>query len=118
MDIDQLYTVDAHEAGAEMQVKDQAGKLLDMWITIAGLDSKAYRAAESEMQKEIRDGKDVEAAKVDAVTKISIGWRGFTSEGAEIPFSKEAIEKLYANAPYILQQADRFLANRVNFIKS
>ena len=86
MNIEDLYTVDAHEAGSEMQVKDQFGKPLKLWIKIVGMDSKTYRNAEAEMQREIREGKDVEEAKVDAITKISIDWRGFMSQKKRFHF--------------------------------
>ena len=42
MDIDQLYTVEDHEEGAEMQVMGPRGKLLDMFIKVKGMEKKKF----------------------------------------------------------------------------
>jgi len=62
MDIENLYTLDLHEAGAEMQVKDESGKPLEMYITIAGADSKAWKKATSEIKRAVLAGGDPEEA--------------------------------------------------------
>ena len=114
MDIDQLYTVEDHEKGAEMQVHDQNGKPLDMYLTIAGMDSKAWRQAFNKNKRKMIEGEDI---KADILSEVTIGWRGFTSKGKELEFSKKKAKNLYSQAPYIADQVDRFIADRSNFTK-
>ena len=118
MDIKDLNTVDRHTAGAEMQVKDENGKSLDLFITVAGADSKAWRKASIEMKRLLLAGFDPVDAMADAMAKISIGWKGFQSEGEDLAFSQESIRNLYVSAPYIADQVDSFMSKRANFTQS
>jgi len=117
MDINDLYTVDKHDEGAEMQVKDQLGNKLDCFITIAGIDSKAWKQSFAKQKRKLISGDDSNAA-ADLYTGVSLGWRGFVSNDEELKFSKKAIKQLYINAPYLIDQVDTFIANRANFTKS
>lgn len=118
MNLKDLYTVEKHETGAEMRVKDESGKELDMYITLAGVDSKVFRKAKSELQRRILNGEDnSEELRASALADVSIGWRGFMDDGEEIEFSREIIEQLYNNAPYVMEQADLFINSRENFTK-
>jgi hypothetical protein len=129
MDIKSLYTVEAHESGAEMRVKDQYGKLTDMYITVSGVDSLAWRAEKLSMEKEALkkygefeeslDSKKI-AEESDKLTSkglanITLSWRGFVSDGEDFEFTKERAAELYTCAPYIRKQLDDFFSNRVNF---
>jgi len=118
MNIDDLYTVEDHEAGAEMQIKDQFGALLDCYIKFAGIDSKTWRRGYAKSKRAIIRGEDETKALADALSNATISWRGLTSDGKDIPFSKEKAAQLYINAPYIMDQADTFIAARENFTKS
>lgn len=118
MNIEELYTVEAHETGAEMQVKNQSGKLTEMFITLIGVDSKKWRKLVKDRRKVMLDGTgDPDADDIKMLVNASIGWRGFMSNDKEIEFTKQNIKALYENAPYIAEQADRFIAKRSNFIK-
>lgn len=116
MNIDELYTVEHHEKGAEMQVRNEDGKKLDMFITLAGIDSKLWRNAFNSHKKELIDGNEDADAKLYA--EVTLGWRGFMSKDKELEFSKKKAEQLYVNAPYIMGQVDKFIADRGNFTKS
>jgi len=118
MEIKDLNTVDRHTAGAEMQVNDENGKSLDMFITIAGADSKAWRKASIEMKRLLLAGFDPVDAMADAMAKISIGWRGVEMEGVKLEFSQESVRNLYTSAPYIADQVDSFMSKRANFTQS
>ena len=120
MNIDQLYTVDSHEKGAEMQVKDQNGNSLDMHITVAGTDSKVFRNAKTEMMRDIvsDDNSDKEEIRAKALAAVTLSWRGFLNKGKEFTFSQEKAEKLYINAPYVMDQVDKFIGDRANFMKA
>jgi len=114
-DLDQLYTLDAHEKGAEMQVINQFGKKIDCFITFAGADSKIFREAWNENKLKALEGdKNITENMMAA---CAIEWRGFTSKGKIIKFSRKKVEQLLKNAPYIVRQADQFIAKRENFMK-
>ena len=64
MDINKLNTADAHQAGAEMQVKSEKGELLDCYITLVGVDSKTWRNISKKNRRKVILGEDVDNAKV------------------------------------------------------
>ena len=124
MDIEDLYTLDDHEGGAEMQVVNPlTGRKLECFIILKGRDSRTYRDAKMQGErsaiKQMADGGEINSAEVvaDTLAKITIGWRGFTSRGKDLPFSQAAVKQLYLSSPNIADQADTFMASRVNFIK-
>ncbi len=125
MDINELYTVEACEKGAELQIVNPiTGEKTDCYIEVMGVDSKAFREAKRQSQR-----KAVEVAKkedssldVDEITAgmladVTVGWRGFTSKGKAVKFSKKAAKELYANSPDIANQVDLFMSKRANFTK-
>jgi len=118
MNIDQLYTLEDHERGAEMQVKGPTGKLLDMHITVKGVDSKTFRKGFNQSKREIMMGNDTTLAEAKLMSDIIIGWRGFEDKGKELKFTKEKAEQLFLNAPYLKDQVDVFIAKRKNFMKA
>lgn len=119
MDINQLYTVDAHEKGAEMQLKDENSKPLDMYIKVVGVDSKLFREVKNKLRRDILadPSVDMEELKTNSLADITLGWRGFLEKGKEIKFSQKRILQLYQNAPYIADQIDMFCNARANFTK-
>ena len=119
MDIDQLLTVEDHEKGAKMNVKDQAGKKTDIVLILAGLDSKKYRKAKTILSREILadpDG-DTEEMRANALSKITLGWEGLTDKGEPVEFTVKKAKNLYSGAPYVMNQVDEFVINRANFTK-
>ncbi len=118
MDIDKLYTADSHGEGAEMQVKDYNGNKIDCWIKVVGIDSKRFRKESLNLKRNIVKNDDIEAVKAESLANVTIDWRGFESKDKELPFSKKAAKKLYEDAPYIMDQVDRFISNHANFTKS
>lgn len=115
MELNDLYTADAHEEGAEMQVKDENGEPTDCFITFVGVDSHTWRKILKDAQHKVLSG---EVSENDALADAAITWRGFTHEGKEVPFSRNAVKVLLDQAPYIARQADRFIAKRSNFTKA
>lgn len=123
MELADLYTVDAHNAGAEMRVKDQAGKPTDIYIRVVGLDSSIWRntlreAQRAAVERLVSGEAEVEQDNTLTLAKATIGWRGLTRDGAEVEFTQEEAQALYKNAPYIADQIDRFIAKRANFTQS
>ena len=117
MDINNLYTQDLHDEGAEMQVKDAEGNPLDCFITLVGVDSKRWRDLLRGQQRKLQAG-GYDADGAGLLAGATLSWRGFTANGEDLPFSKEAAALLYEKAPYIAQQVDLFIANRTNFTRS
>ena len=119
MNIDELYTLEHHENGVEMNVNDENGEPTELFIKVVGIDSKQYRTARTKMLRAIVNDKDSDENEIraQAMAETSIGWRGALSKGKDIPFSKEVVKDLYLNAPYIMDQFDKFISNRINFSK-
>ena len=121
MDIESLYTVEAHEAGAEVQINNPlTGKKTDIYIKVAGMDSKAYRkarhAALREAALKVADGEvDEDALASNMLAEATTGWRGVESKGKPIAFSKDKAVDIYLNSPSIRDQVDRFISDRSNF---
>lgn len=126
MDIEQLYTRDDHEEGAEVQIRNPLdGTLTDIYIKVLGPDSREWRkAVKSDLRKawgkakggELTD-EDLLQSDIDKLVAVTVGWRGMKQNGEDMPFSKEAIRTLYERSPRILDQVDMFMADSRNFTK-
>jgi hypothetical protein len=122
MDIKSVETKDLHDAGAEIQVKDQNGELTDFYIRVVGVDSTIWRGIQKQIESDIveamvekRERHVVDQAQV--LAKATIGWRGLKNGRNKVEFDIDTAESLYRNAPYIADQIDRFINKRANFIK-
>jgi len=119
MKLNDLYTVENHEDGAELQIKDENGKKTPLWLTVKGTDSLTYR---NELKKQktayveaSRNDKtlDTDNFVIDTLVASTSGWRGTDEE-----FSKELCRELYENAPFVKEQVDDFMTERKNFTKA
>lgn len=128
MDYKSLFTASQHEKGAEVQLIDMEGKLLDMWITIKGADSKAWRYEKHAMERTSQLNAyldkadqikiDPDEAVCNALAMCVIGWRGFEDgKGKKVKFTKEKVEQLFLEAPYLRDHIDQFFSERANFTK-
>lgn len=118
MELETLYTVEAHEEGAEMRVKDPQGNDTDFYITLIGVDSKKWKGLYASLLKKMVDDEldqDEEESKIFAMATLD--WKGLTKAGKAVEFSTDKAKDLYLNAPYIRKQADTFIANRANFMQ-
>ena len=116
MDVKQLYTLDAHEEGAEIQIKDPStNESTDFYIKVKGVDSKSYREAVRKFHRKLLN--DEEGGEIDLLVAVTIDWRGLKSGKDLIKFSPDTAKDLYENAPSVASQVDRFIAERVNFTK-
>lgn len=114
MELHKLYTLDAHNTGAEIRVKDQFGNDTDFYITVLGVDSSTWRNTLVQAQRgAVETGEMMEPNEV--LARCTVGWRGLTLKGKPVPFTKEAAKALYINAPYIADQVDQFMGKRKNF---
>jgi hypothetical protein len=116
MDINQIYTVDAHEEGAEIRIVSPLdGKETDFYISVQGIDSRAYRTAVKAYHRKLLN--EEEGGEIDLLIAITKGWRGLSDNKKEVKFSASVARAVYENAPDVAVQVDRFVSKRTNFIK-
>lgn len=54
--------------------------------------------------------------ELDKLVALTVSWHGFEDDaGAPLPFSPEAVRELYAQNPFIREQALAFLGDRARF---
>jgi len=123
MEYNSLLTQDAHESGAEINIINPVtGEPTDFFITVMGVDSKEWRMSVKKVTRAyFSDGimteeKEIDS-EVDQLVSITKDWRGINRNGEELKFSKEECRQLYTKSPGVLQQVDRFVADRRNFTK-
>jgi hypothetical protein len=115
MEITSLYTAEAHGDGSEVQVISPVdGELTDFYITVVGPDSKKYREAVRKFQMKLLE--EIEGADIEMLVAITKGWRGLTDGKKDVQYSDKAASTLYADAPFVASQIDRFIADRKNFM--
>jgi hypothetical protein len=110
--------------GYELQIVDDTGEQVDWFITVAGVDSEAYRAQQREHQRQglaMTSRKQrleltpelIEERALDLIVAATLGWRG---EDAALPFTAENARKAYRDLPQVEEQVDRAIQNRANFL--
>tara|TARA_R100001440_G_scaffold62200_1_gene82261 strand:+ start:359 stop:730 length:372 start_codon:yes stop_codon:yes gene_type:complete len=119
MKLKDIYTVDDHELGAEVRIRDGEGKLTPLWIKCKGVDSASYRKQIKVQKRKFQDAlinnKDVDEDSfvVDALVESIIGWRGTDEK-----YSKKLCKELLEKAPFVREQIDAFMSDRANFTKA
>jgi hypothetical protein len=119
MKLKDIYTVDDHEAGAEIQVRDGEGNLTPLWIKVKGADSVQYRKQIKIQKNAYREAlmknkqADDEKYIVKALVECVVGWRGTDEK-----YSKKLCEELLTKAPFVREQIDEFISERQNFTKA
>jgi len=126
----------AAEQGAPLELLDPAGRPLlyevgtnesgpiekPVTIWLAGTTSqrwtKAADALANKLQdmKETRSVQDIRNDRASILAKMTLRWEGVVVDGAELPFSEANAQKLYVRFPFILEQIDKFLAKKENFL--
>jgi len=119
MKLTELYTVDAHEDGAEVRIFDGEGVKTPLYIKVKGTDSVSYRLQLKKQKaayfEAAQKNKEVDTDKfvTDALVACTIGWRGTDEK-----FTKKLCRELYEKAPFVKEQIDGFMADRSNFTKA
>lgn len=126
MDIKALYTLEAHESGAELNILSPInGKATECFLTVSGVDSRAWREAELNGKRKVLElfktgeSDSVKHGLIIAQTLAAAvtGWRGFDNDGELMEFDRSFLVDLFVNSPSIADQVDQFISNRANFIK-
>lgn len=125
MNVTDLYTAPIHEKGAEVRlISPITGEKTDCYITVAGMDSKLFRAAQRRQRRAVldavKDGDNMDdMPEYGLLADSCLSWRGLDdADGKEWKFSKKNVLALFENSPQIAVQVDKFVADRANFIKA
>lgn len=137
MDLSTLNVVAAAETGEVMTLKhpvtgddlmtDDPDGPKPQTITLRGSDSEAYRkrsnAIVQQRSKRARAGRlslsvdEVEEGEIEVLVAATAGWNLWIN-GESPTFSAAAARELYATYPWIKEQAQAFVGERANFLKS
>lgn len=115
MELKQLETRAESNKGGEMQVTGWDDKPTDFYITIVGVDSDIWQKVQRDIARKALKGE--EGDRAESMASVTVGWRGLTQDGKDVPFSPDAAISLYREAPYIADQVFTFMADRQNFMK-
>ena len=119
MKLKDIYTVDDHELGAEVRIRDGAGKLTPLYIKCKGVDSASYRKQLKIQKRKYQEALmanqelDEDVFVIEALVESIIGWRGTDEE-----YDKKLCQELLENAPFVKDQLDAFMSDRANFTKA
>lgn len=129
MDLMSLKAAKA-ETGAVLQVKNPATEepLEGVTLTLLGTDSAKYRAIQRRKTQSALDrmskgrrslrlkAEETEAEALADLVELTVAWTGITEAGVPVPFGKEAVERYYAELPWLREQAQEFVNDRANFL--
>lgn len=120
MDINQLATVESHEAGAEFQLLNTAtGEKEDVIFIVKGLDSKAWREAQKEQRRKNESKEEIDFFDHDylwpMIANVIIDWKNLENNGKPFEYSKKNAQWLCENSPNVVNQIFAFLLDRENF---
>lgn len=130
MDLNELNLGECADKGALLTlVHPVTGKPLEhkgkpMTITVAGIDSVAFRRKQRELNANrvqamaAGNGFDFDSTDNDdceILAAITIGWSGIFAGGKELKFSFNEAVNLYKKFVWIREQVDIFAGDRNNF---
>lgn len=126
MELDNLVTLDEHEDGARLHLRDKHGVEVDAYVVIKGPDSSAYRIARRKQRKQVvalvEKGIDIDSydffpLDVEFVCQVVSGWGEITQGGEEYEYNADNAKSLFSKAPPIVELILDFCGNRENFTK-
>ena len=120
MEINQLATVERHEAGAEFQLADPlTGEKEDAVFLVQGTDSSSWRKALKEQRRANLDADDVDFTDHEylwpLVAAVIIDWSHLEKDGKAFKYSEDNANWLCKNSPMVVNQIFSFIVDRENF---
>ena len=127
-DLASLDTVSRGDSGAELELLHPAtGEGLGVYLTIAGVDSKAWRRASAAVGAQ-RAGKrrltadDIVASGIEILARCTMAWRSgdkatVVVDGQELACSLENARTLFTRFPWAREQADVWASDRANYLR-
>jgi len=135
IDLLTLDIVAKSDEGSEIELLHPVSKEpLEMFITVAGFDSKIAtkftrklqnkRLAQMKKKKDLSfdlSQDDLDDGSLNLLAECTLGWRSsegadFLLDGKPLAFSKENAKKLYQRFPWIKEQVDAWVGDRANFL--
>jgi len=127
-DLSQMEQTNLSDDGVWMEVEDPSGNPLGIHLLLAGSDSKYYqqelRKQQNKALKKRRPGQmkaeEVENNNVELLAGCTLNWQGVDYQGQELECNRDNVRWLYKNQPlaFIKDQADEFIGERSNFLRS
>lgn len=134
-DLASLDTRAASDEGVLMKVRhpDTDDVLLSdgqpILLRLAGQDSKVFRAIDREhtdkrFKRMGRGGRaeltadELEIERLERVIACTLGWENVYLDGERLPFSQENAHRLYTQLSWLVEQANRFIGERGNFLRA
>ena len=119
MNIEDFYTREKANAGIKMPLFSPNGVKTDHWLMLRGVDSDAFRAAKTVCEREsaeiaaIKDKAEYDdalrASQRRLMSSLVVSW-SFDQE-----CTRDAVEKLFLEAPQIMDAVDKVVSNRAIF---
>lgn len=124
-DLASLDTTPRADAGAELELTHPVtGAPLGVTLTLAGVDSAAYRKAQAALtDKRLgrRSGKltaaELQRDGIELLARCTLAWSGVVVDGAEVACTADAARELYTRFVWIREQADAFVSERANYLR-
>lgn len=124
LDLASLDTAALCDQGAEMELVHPAtGEPLGVYLTLAGVDSRAWRkavAAQVERRLSRRGGKisaeEIQANDIEILARCTLAWRNVVLDGEALSCTPDTARALYKRLPWAREQADAFAANRASYL--
>ena len=124
MDTSLIFTADAHEEGAWIDILDINMEKTPIRIHVVGKDSKRFQQIEDDAHRRYleSDRKD-EVSVEERLAAMTNKWENVPDptkgpEWVDMEFSKENAILFYQKAPVIREQVNRAINNRANFMKT
>lgn len=89
------------------------GEDTDIKIVLCGSDSKQYRAALSSLTET-----DSEKRGLELLALCTMAWENVEFKGKSVACSKESAIMIYTEVPFIMNDVNLAVFNRVNFMSS
>ncbi len=89
------------------------GKKTDIKVEVHSMDSKQYRKA----MAAVKDEKDPALNNVKILAMMTTGWKNISYKGKKLNYSQKNAIKIYVDGPWIANQVEAGIFNRVNFMK-
>lgn len=128
MDLSTLDMQAAAQDGATITLNHPVTDVsLDAQIDLVGADGQEFKAALDDARRRFdaqNKGKknptslstaEREAAQAKILARATTGWRNIEWEGKPLAFTAENCSMIYSKNPWIMEQVDRFIADRANF---
>lgn len=123
MKLTDIDTVKGSDEGAVIDLRHPAtGEKLDMWIKVAGPDSKLAKRRQAEIRRKMRGQKagkidlDMwEAEALETRVAVTLDWGGIEFD-KPLECTPENVRMVYSDFPWVADQVDEFQADRGNFI--